>query len=258
MLTFGALGRYGRFANQLFQIAGTIGLAIQHGYAYAFPEWINHDHKERFGSTEDIDLQKHFLHPLPKTSLQFKDYPVSWGFHPRLMVKGAIPDNVSLSGHFQSEKYFSRCKIVIDQAFRMKDEPPQNEAVAIHWRLGDYDDHYHTRLPYGYYVRALRETGPVPKAIIFSDDQVKGAALAVQLFEDTGIPTALATGGSYIDDFRLMKTCAHFITGNSSYSLMAAILGRHPRKKIVCPAQWFGPAWTPETKDLYPQNAIIL
>ena len=262
MLTFSQLGRYGRFANQLFQIAGTIGLAIHHGYPYAFPEWVNHDHKERFGSAEDVSIQKYFLHPLPRISdaaaMAFPDRAIGWGFHQGLMVKGAIPDNVSLSGHFQSEKYFAHCKIVIEQAFKMKDEPEQNEAVAIHWRLGDYDDKYHTRLKMDYYLKALREIGPVERAMIFSDDPAQAMGLAIRLEEETGIPTALSCGRDYLKDFRLMKTCKHFICGNSSYSLMSAILGRHPDKKIVCPSQWFGAAWTPETKDLYPKNAIII
>lgn len=262
MLTFNALGRYGRFANQLFQIAGTIGLAIQHGYAYAFPEWKNHDHAERFGSSEDIDLQKHFIHRLPGSSLRLPDFPIPWGFHPHLMQKGAIPDNVSLSGHMQSEKYFAHCKLVIQQVFTMKHEPPQNEAVAIHWRLGDYDDHYHPRLKMDYYIESLRAIGPAERATIFTDDTAMGAALCIRLEEETGIPCALSCGKDYIEDFRFMKVCKHFITGNSSYSLMAAILGRHPDKKIICPSTWWGPGWGPNhvelCKDVYPENAIII
>ena len=49
MLTFNQLGRYGRLGNQMFQVAGTIGLATQHGYSYGFPEWMNWDHRTRFG-----------------------------------------------------------------------------------------------------------------------------------------------------------------------------------------------------------------
>ena len=140
----------------------------------------------------------------------------------------------------------------------MRDEPVQNEAVAIHWRLGDYDDKYHTRLTFDYYLRALRAIGPVERATVYSDERDEAWSLAVRLEKETGIPCALSLGGTYIDDFRSMKTCKHFITGNSSYSLMAAVLGRHPDKKIVCPKNWFGPAWNPETKDLYPEKAIII
>lgn len=253
MLTFSQLGRYGRFANQLFQIAGTIGMATKHGYSYAFPQWVNHDHKERFGSTEDVDIYKHFVHALPTADVQLPDFPIGWGYHDL-----HLPDNVSISGHLQTEKYFAHCKDLIQHYFTMADESPQNDSVAIHWRLGDYDDHYHTRLNIGYYILALQEIPPVDKVIIFSDEQDKAIQLAVQLEEITGRTTSVSIGSNYLHDFRLMKSCKHFITGNSSYSLMAAILGKHHDKKIVCPAQWFGPAWNPDTKDLYPENAIVI
>lgn len=240
----------------LFQIAGTIGLAIKHGYAYAFPPLINHDHKDRFGSSEDCDLQKYFLYRLPGTSLQLPDFPIPWGYHPDLKV----PDNVSLSGHMQSEKYFKHCMPLIRQVFTMKGEPERSSAVAIHWRLGDYDDRYHPRLKMDYYIEALRAIGPVERATVFSDDPAAAAGMAIRLEEETGISTALSCGRDYLEDFRLMKTCRHFVTGNSSFSLMAAILGEAPDKKIVCPSTWFGPAWgqMPETKDLYPENAIVI
>lgn len=253
MLTFSQLGRYGRFANQLFQIAGTIGLATKHGYGYAFPRWINHDHKERFGSTEDVDISKHFLNQPPTADIELPDFPVGWGYHDL-----RIPDNVSISGHLQSEKYFSHCKDLIQHYFTMKGEPAQNESVAIHWRLGDYDGHYHTRLQLDYYAKAISQFPKGTPAVVFSDDPTKAAALCIALEEMTGSYVTLFVGKDYLDDFRSMKTFKHFIAGNSSYSLMAAILGRHPDKKVVCPSQWFGPAWSPDTKDLYPQNAIVI
>lgn len=254
MVTFSQLGRYGRFGNQLFQIASTIGIAVKHGYAYAFPEWINHDHKERFGSTEDVSLSKYFLYKLPTSNLNLPDFPVAWGYHHDLR----IPDCVSLSGHLQSDKYFSHCKPHIDRVFTMTDEPDQTDDIAIHWRLGDYDDHYHARLTMDYYLKAVEAIPGNDPMLIFSDDKDRALQLAVQLEEITGRQTAVSLNRDYITDFRIMKTCKHFICGNSSYSLMAAILGRHPGKKIICPSKWFGPAWRPDTKDLYPEKAIII
>lgn len=253
MLTFSQLGRYGRFANQLFQVAGTIGLATKHGYGYAFPRWVNHDHKERFGSTEDVDIYKHFAHALPTADVQLPDFPIGWGYHDL-----HLPDNVSISGHLQSEKYFSHCKDLIRHYFTMADEPEQNDACAIHVRLGDYDDRYHTRLKGSYYGQAADQMPAGTKFLIFSDDVESAIAMFRGLGKVPSPEYTFVVNQSYLDDFRLMKSCKHFITGNSSYSLMAAILGKHPDKKIVCPSQWFGPAWNPETKDLYPEGAIVL
>lgn len=254
MLTFSQLGRYGRFANQLFQIAGTIGLARKHGYSYGFPAWKNFDHAERFGSIEDIDLQKYFVNPLPQVdAIGYTDYPIPWGYHPSMH----IPDSVSLSGHMQSEKYFSHCKDIIRHYFTMKGEHEQNDMCAIHVRLGDYDDNYHPRGGVDYYQKALGRFSPDTMFLLFSDDM----DAAVKMFAASNRIYPVPQD-DYIQHFKLMKSCKHFITGNSSYSLMAAILGPHPDKKIVCPSNWWGPGWGPNhkelCKDVYPENAIII
>jgi hypothetical protein len=252
MIIYGPLGHYGRFANQLFQIASTIGIATKHGYAYAFPEWKNHDHKERFGSTEDIDLQKYFLNPLPTTDIQLPEFPISWGWHHNLEVL----DNVSLSGHMQSEKYFNHCLPIIRHYFTMKEEAPRNMDCAVHVRLGDYDNKFHPRLGLEYYEKAIRQFPRDQPFKVFSDEP----QAAYDMLKGLGY-MYLSEGRSYIDDFRLMKACKHFITGNSSFSLMAAILGDQEGKRIICPSNWFGAAWgNPQdmAKDIYPEIAMVI
>jgi hypothetical protein len=256
LITFGTLGRLGRFANGLFQISGTLGLAIHRGYAYAFPEWKNHDHKERFGSAEDIDLQKYFITNLPRTDAQLPQFNIPWGFHPDIFDH--LPDNVSLWGHMQSEKYFKHCLPLVRRVFRMHGEGDHWDAVAIHVRRGDYDNAYHPRIGLEYYEPAIKQFPQGTKFIVFSDEQNKAREL-LKPMEGHGefIYSPLT---SYLEDFRWMKVCRHFIIANSSFSLMAAILGDSPDKKIVCPSNWFGQAWgqRPETKDLYPENSIII
>ena len=254
MITFAQLGRYGRFGNQLFQIAGVIGLATKYGYSYGFPAWKNYDHADRFGSKEDIDIQKYFVNLLPEIDVTgYPDQYVPWGYHPEFRPN----DNTSLSGHFQSEKYFAHCKDRIQHYFTMVDELPVQNICAIHIRLGDYDNHYHPRLDADYYFKAIEQFPIDTEFMIFSDD----TEAALNMFKDSQCKYYVTKGIDYMHDFRFMKSCKHFICGNSSYSLMAAILGKHPDKKIVCPSNWFGPAWQPtkpETKDLYPENAIII
>lgn len=102
--TFTALGRYGRFANQMFQIAGTIGVSLsgKNGVDFKFPLWINHDHKERFGSDEPVDIYNHLVNPLTllteedERNIQY-DKHVHWGYH-EVIITG----NTALYGHFQS------------------------------------------------------------------------------------------------------------------------------------------------------------
>lgn len=262
MIVFRNLGKLGRFGNQLFQIASTIGIAKRHNYDFAFPEWKNYDHLERFGSSEDIDVQKYFVNPLP-TANDLERFPerwVNWGYHP-----GPYPDNISLNGHMQSDKYFSHCMNVVQHYFRMKDEPEQNDYCAIHYRAGDYIDDknaYHPRCSKEYYEKAMgimSDNGMKPvKWAVFTDDYYAWRKMFPDLdcFEMGN--DMIATGSSYIQDFRFMKRCHSFITANSTFSLMAAILGEHPDKKIICPRNWFGLVAGITFDGMYPDKAIII
>jgi hypothetical protein len=246
------LGRYGRFANQLYQIAGTIGIARKNGFDFAFPEWKNYDHVERFGSQEDIDVQKYFDNPLPVyKGPQLPDKFIHWGYHD---IK--ITQSCSLSGHMQSIKYFDHCLDEVRWYFRMKDEYPQNDYCAIHVRLGDYDGSYHPRLAAEYYLRAASAMQG-NRFLLFSDEPER----AKYIFKDTlhSSYIEMAPDGNYIDHFRLMKSCRHFIIGNSSYSAMAAILGEAPDKKVIAPAPWFGPKYTDITgNDIYCDDWTVI
>lgn len=251
MLTNLSIGRYGRFANALFQIASCIGIARKSGQPYAFPPFVNWDHKERLGSTEDIELDKYFVNPLPRLCgdyphFQKKEY--SWGYHDIHLPTG----NWDLAGHFQSEKYFKHCIDEVRHYFKMTYDFGEMEGCAIHVRLGDYDNVYHTRLTEEYYTLAMQQFPKGTKFTLFSDD----LDAACKMFDMKQVGYCHSV--DYIADFSMMKNFQHFITGNSSYSLMAAILSDAPDKKIICPSNWFGPAWNPETKDLYPENAIVI
>lgn len=259
MLTNLSIGRYGRFANALFQIAAVIGIARKSGQPYAFPPFINWDHKERFGSTEDIELDKYFVNPLPRLCgdypyFQKKEY--SWGYHDIHLPTG----NWDLAGHFQSEKYFKHCIDEVRHYMRLKKEAfgPQRY-VGVHVRRGDYDDKYHTILRVDYYKKAIESFGPDMDFAITSDDLDACAQMLYDMRLDKAYRVHLFRhGGDYIGDFAFLKMCQGFICANSSYSLMAAILSEAPEKKIVCPSNWWGPAWNPDTKDLYPENAIVI
>jgi hypothetical protein len=248
LVTFNALGRYGRAANAFYQVAGTIGVARRNGFDFAFPLLINWDHKERFGSSEDCDMYKHFVNPLPLyTGPTLPDHPVEWGYH-----EVNLTQSVSLSGHFQSEKYFSHTIDEVKWYMRMKDEPPQNDYVAIHWRAGDYSTEagYHPRMTMDYYRPAM-DLFHGAKFLVFSDN----IPVAKEMF---GPSVEYSEGGDYLQDFKLMKKCASFIIANSSYSAMAAVLGEHPNKQVVAPRPWFGPAAQITGEDIYGEGWRVI
>lgn len=245
-MTFNALGRYGRLCNQMFQIAGTIGIARRNGFDFAFPRWVNHDHRDRFGSNEDIDLQKYFINPLPLyDGPPLPDRFVHWGYSDVVLT-----ESVSLSGHMQSLKYFEHALDETRWYFRMVDEPPQNDHIAIHARLTDYDNAYHPRLDMRYYDLAMAQF-PGAKFLVFSDDLNAAREMFGNKVE--------YSNGNYIDDFKLLKSCASFIIGNSSYSAMAAILGEAKDKRVVAPRPWFGPSYTNITgEDIYCDDWTVI
>jgi hypothetical protein len=247
IVTFNALGHYGRLANQMFQVASTIGIARRNGFDFAFPRWMNHDHKDRFGSTEDCDVYRHFVNPLPVYSgPTLPGRFINWGYH-----DVRLTESVSLSGHLQSERYFAHCLDGVRFWLRMKDEPPQNTYVGIHVRRGDYDGGYHPRVPESYY-RAAMERFSGAKFLVFSDDIVE----CKRMF---GNEVDYSEGRNYLDDFRLLKRCTSFIIANSAYSAMAAILGEAPNKRVIAPRPWFGPRYTSITgEDIYGEGWEVI
>lgn len=253
MLTSLQIGRggLGRFGNQAFTIAGVIGIAIKSGQPYAFPEWKTIDNAI-FGDPVD-NIEDYLLHPLPRVAdLNFQQYGYFWGYRDIVLPHG----NWTIDAHMQSYKFFSHCIDEVRRVFTFKDEPEQNDYVAIHYRAGDYQDDetaQHPRCSKEYYEKAMAIFPEGTKFIVFSDDIE--AAMKV-----LGKQTMKPDSTSYISDFKLMKRCKHFITANSSFSLMAALLGNHPDKKIIMPSRWFGSSMPPEftTHDIYPENAIII
>lgn len=248
-VTCSSLGNYGRFANGAYQVAGIIGIARRNNMVPVFPVWRNYWHRDAFGSTEDIEIHEHLVNPLPliPDGMVFQERAIGWGYHDVDLPEG----NWNLSGHFQSAKYFSHCIEEARWQLKMKDEPPRNDYCAIHVRLGDYDDAYHPRLGMEYYEPAMAEC-PGSKFLVFSDD----IDSAKKMFGDR---VDYSEDRDYLADFKLMKTCKHFIIGNSSYSAMAAVLGEPPEKRVVAPRPWFGAKYAGITgEDIYEPDWTVI
>jgi hypothetical protein len=249
-LTNLSIGNYGRFANGMYQIAAVFGIARKNNLTPVFPLWRNQWHRDAFGSTEDIDLYKHFVNPLPvlPDNIRWQDKQIEWGYHDIRLPAG----NWNISGHFQSTKYFAHCLDEVRFYFRMVGEPEPNDYCACHVRLGDYDNTYHPRLDMRYYERAMAHFPASQKFLVFSDD----LDAARKMF---GSSVEYSEGRDYIQDWKLLKTCRHFIIGNSSYSAMAAVLGGAGDKKVIAPRPWFGPAYTNITgEDIYNSDWIVI
>lgn len=256
MLTSLAINRggLGRFGNNCFTIAGVIGTAVKNNQPYAFLPWITKDN-EIFGEKPD-NINDYLQTPLPAlaSAAGFRDLGYFWGYLDLRLSSG----NWNIDAHMQSEKFFHFCMPLIRETFRFKDEPEQNNWVAIHYRAGDYindSNAYHPRCSKEYYEKAMALFPAGTVFNLFSDNPTEW----YQMMGDKARLTFFSTDTHYLDDFKLMKRCKHFITANSSFSLFAAILGEHPEKKIVAPKRWFGSqANGMPTDDIYPEGAIII
>lgn len=245
-------GGLGRFGNQMFTIASVIGIAIKSGQPFGFPDWKTYDN-ERFNQPVDT-MSDYFVNPLPPyiEGINYQDYGYFWGYKDIHLPTG----NWTIDAHMQDPRFFSHCMDQVRHFFRMKNEPEQNNYVAIHYRAGDYIDDpaaYHPRCDIDYYERAMMQFPEGTKFILFSDDPDGFYAKTRKYNVERPAPD----DNNYIFDFRLMKRCKSFIIANSSFSYMAALLGEHPEKKIIMPRRWFG-SQAGITFDGYHENAIVL
>jgi hypothetical protein len=256
-------GGLGRFGNQLFTIAGVIGIADKNNQEFGFPEWKNYDNA-LFGG-EVTDFSSHFVNPLPDLrgidSRNFIEYGYFWGYRDVVLQMG----NWSINAHLQSPKFFEHSIDKVRHYFTMKDElnhdPKLNNLCAVHYRAGDYIDNpeaYHPRQPIEYYIKAMSMMPEDTVFIAYSDDinrfyeLLKGAGCHYRFRVNRGDET-------YLDDFRSMKACKNFIISNSSFSAMAAILADHPEKKVIAPKRWFGTqAGEMNWNDGYDKNWIVI
>jgi len=242
MITFNNLEKYGRFGNQLFHIASTIGIAIRNGYDYGFLVWEEHKYFKNVLPRLLYDINKEYKLISPEGGLltEYEDF--------------TPPDNVSLLGHFFSEKYFLHCEKTIRHYFEMKpiEGIPKIEknSIAIHVRAGDFGIKQFPMLTEEYYERALNHFygRDINQVYIFSDDIKKAKELLSPIF--TYIET-----DNYIHDFYLMRQCKHFIIANSTFSWWAAWLGLDQEKTVIAPKNMHGATYTDE---MYPKNWIVL
>jgi hypothetical protein len=272
MITNSRIGYNGRFGNQLFQFASTIGIGIKLGYEILFPksniinglQSFNADGKPFIAKLDivnyfDID-DKYF------GDVKFDNNVVEKFFHfDEELFK--INDSTNLDGFLQSEKYFEHCKSHIIDILKFKTQnleianellPKKNkELVAIHIRRTDYLylSDYHLLNGLDYVNLAINAIGGKDKYhfIICSDD----TKWCKTIWGNDDNFTIINTGAPEID-FTIMSLCNHHIIANSSFSWWSSYLSKYENKKIVAPKNWFGQSAKINTKDLYTKNMIII
>jgi hypothetical protein len=179
------------------------------------------------------------------------------------------PDNIYLSGYWQTEKYFKEIETILRADFSFKNAIGENtkelvkkingcNAVCLHVRRGDFvTNPTHGTPGIDYYTSAeiiilQKITNPV--FFIFSDE-IDWCKENIHLSSDTHYVGDEFTGEKCRDYFELMTLCKHFIIPNSSFGWWAAWLSNNNNKVVIAPRIWFkNSSWN--TIDLIPDTWI--
>jgi hypothetical protein len=246
VITFGKLGQNGQIGNQMFQIAGTIGLATKYGHRYAFPKWLNLDGIANGNiKAEEAYIGRWFAKSLPFATTEeisrCKQIEVPWKYDDRFTPS----DNSNLNGYMQSEKWFKHCESKIRTVFEWELPPPKVDAVAIHVRRGDYDGKNYNFLAERYYQKAM-------------DIMRKRGHTRFEVFSDNTAEAERITGARSIEcedpmmALRMMSGYVGHIIANSSFSWWAAWLANST--DVVAPRKWVGRAMRLNTRDIVPHR----
>jgi hypothetical protein len=254
VLTFQHLGNHGRFGNQLFQIAATIGVALKNAHDFLFPRW---------------QFEYCFKHKLPETREPLHPAKTIYQNGFRYEEINISEDNgclLSLHGHFQSEKFFTHCADVIRFYFAPVDslvteihskyrrQLQTHRSCAVYVRRGDYilsPDHHPVQKS-EYYEHAMTQFGSDTIFLISSDDP-EWCELHLSGKNRIVLRESLATS------FFLGTLCHAVIISNSTFGWWAAWLNAIPAKRVIAPRVWFGPAYSHyNISDLIPDGWIVL
>ena len=149
MIGLNYLGKMGQLGNQMFQYAALKGIAAKHNYKTIIP---NHNELivDALGNKLRIELFDAF--DIPCGPMDIGTVPHNREVHePHYHFSQELldncPDNVSLVGYFQSEKYFKHIEDDIRKLFAPKKEAKEayeevkelfDDPVAVHIRRGDF------------------------------------------------------------------------------------------------------------------------
>ena len=264
MICFNNLGFLGSLGNQMFQYAALKGIAAHYGYEVIIP-----NHKQTIREKAGFDLKIEIHDPFVMGSLGrlgvvqgvLEVNERMFAYDEELVEM--CPDNTSLSGYFQTEKYFKHIKDDIKKDFTFHKEilnpckemmEDVGEAISLHVRRTDYTTNpNHAALDLSYYQKALNLMPQGVPVIIFSDD-VEWCKKQ-EIFESDRF--MVSESGNQHVDLCLMTMCKYHINANSSFSWWGSWLADSNR--VVAPKKWFGPGLAhQDTKYVYAEGWEVI
>ena len=253
MITFSKIGKKGNLGNQFFQIAATIGFAIDNNFEYGFLPW---------------QYQKYFKNKLPVIDalptnievIQEKQYHhYGWDFNKET-------NHYDVVGWLQSEKYFNIPKTkyyfefeadLIESIKEKYAEAFAQKTILISIRRGDFVNHPdYLQLSIQYYLNALVQFFPdwQSRNIIVLSDDINYCKFHFSFLENAFFGDHL----NAIEQLCLGSLCDDFIISNSTFSWWSAWLGEKESSKIIRPHQNFdgNKRLESDDKDYFPERWI--
>ncbi len=237
MISFSALGRYGKLGNQMFQYAALVALSKDLGVDCCAPL----SGSEVFRC---FDLKEAEDKTPEKVEQVYREMDFSY--------KAGMADligtkyDTDIVGYFQSEKYFAHHKDLIKREFTFREVP--EGMVSIHIRRGDYLDLSDTHPVQNkeYYRRAM-EMFPDREFLIFSDD-IGWCESADMFFGGNKNGYYFSKNDQFTDLYLMSKCTGGHIIANRSFCWWGAWLGGG---ETVAPKQWFGKKGPQNWSDVY-------
>ena len=232
-VTFERLGHMGKFGNQLFQVAATLGIARANGCPALFSPALR------------WKVERHLAGRLPRADGRLPQVAElrepGFDHHP-IEVNGPT----DLVGYFQSERYFTHCADEVRELFapapgiestlRAKyGDVLARQPCSLHVRRTNYlkNPNFAHLCDGDYFERAIAAFGADTPFLVLSDDIEWCRA------RFGGSRFVFVQNRRDIEDFFLMSFCSHHVISNSSFSWWSAWLGANPQKQVIAPQAWF-------------------
>lgn len=256
MIGMNNLGNNGRLGNQMFQYASLVGIAKNRGFDFRIPKncdlnrgFVMSNSFNKYGIIDGDEVILHDSHEFCEELYQ------------------ECPDNVTLNGYFQTEKYFKNVENLIREDFQFKKEiedevdfhfgkylekNPVSIVVRNYNNTFDYPgcEYNHRNLPVEYFYNSIEMMGKDRIYIICSNNIElckKIFSGENYIFNDINVESE-----KQFFDLCLASKCKDFITSNSTFSWWAAWLGNG---KAIIPTPWYGPGLSKNNvSDLYPDG----
>lgn len=270
--------RLGSLGNQMHIVAATYATALDNNTEWAVSHKTNEGYR---GIIERSSFNDTFFRTIPKLSIntgkRFREESFSYKKIPK-------EKNLTISGYFQSEKYYGHRRTELLKLFyeyypEVKEHVQawfsglnKDKTISLHIRRTDYVKlaQVHTVQSIDYYHRALEVIAQNLNIslenlleqytlLIFSDDL---AWCRGHTFFDKPnirfIENKLGRDLDAVVDLYTMAECAHNVIANSSFSWWGAYLNQNKTKQCIAPKQWFGPRGPKTWDDVYFQGMTIV